>query len=129
MFRLNDNLPVSSDSLPMLTIYLLACMVFAIMGMIWSTLHQLMRERKYIPLAIKYVIVYCLAFCFSACKTRREMSESFKKRRQSGDDMHLLSDEKLFEILILILNRFVFTLFFMFLLVLNLLVVAVSPHM
>lgn len=133
LLRLNDNLPTQSDSLPVLSTYFIICMVFTIMGMIWFSTLNKMKEKKLLPTPIKYFIVYCLTLCFCRAKTRKLIKRSLKMCNSSVDESDTevkpdrMTQDQLFFVLITILNRFCFAIFLIFLCITNFIILIIFP--
>ena len=64
--RLSDDVPVQSDSIPLINIYFTLCMTFSLTAMIWFSIMNLMRENKRVPKCIRYLVLnyICYLICF-----------------------------------------------------------------
>ena len=133
-FRLNDNIPVQSQSIPVMSIYFITCMVFTILGMIWFAALYKIKEKKMLPMFMKFFVVYVLAFCLCLPKTRKKILKSFKRNDiavdlELNDKDEYFSDDQLFVCFLSILNRFVFVLFSFFISMLNVIILFALPTM
>lgn len=55
--RLSDDVPVQSDSVPLVNIYFTLCMSFSLIAMIWFSYMNLLRLRKRVPSYCRYIVV------------------------------------------------------------------------
>ena len=65
MKRLSDDVPVQSDSIPLINIYFTLCMSFSLSAMIWFSLMNIYKEEKKIPRLIRIVVLKYL--CYIMC--------------------------------------------------------------
>lgn len=63
--RLSDDVPVQSDSIPLINIYFTLCISFSLTSMIWFSILNNIRERKKISKKlINFILNYiCLLMC------------------------------------------------------------------
>ena len=54
--RLSDDVPVQSDSIPLINIYFTLCISFSLASMIWFSIVNYLRENKPLPQWIRYII-------------------------------------------------------------------------
>ena len=52
--RLSDDVPVQSDSVPLINIYFTLCMMTALCAMLWFSLMNILRENKKLPGPLLY---------------------------------------------------------------------------
>ena len=109
-------------------------MIFTIAGMIWFAILNKIKEKKTLPLFLKYFVVYVLAFCLCLPQTRKKIMRSFKRNDvlpflEQNDKDEYLSDDQLFACFLSILNRFMFVGFSLFIGILNILVLFAFPVM
>ena len=106
-------------------------MVFSIAGMIWFTIMNKMREKKTIPSLVKLFAAKCLSFIFCLPKTRKIIFESFRRNKvEDSSDAKvadILNYDQLVTLLMTILNRFIFTVFFIIISIMNLLMFIIFP--
>lgn len=124
-FRLNDNLPVQADTLPVLSLYFMLCMVFCIVGMVWFTVLNKMKERKNISKLIRYFIAYFLAYFLCSSETRALLKKSLNKIEEANSAQN---NENKTEICYVILNRFFFLIFCIFISIINFILLFVMPR-
>lgn len=126
---MNDYLP-PSDSMPALSIYFVICMTFTVLSIVYFATVNKLKDRKRLPICIKYFIVYYLTLCFCGPKTRKKILRAFIKPETDNSNINNAEDltpEQLFLALISLLNRFVFAIIFLCLLILNLVLFVFIP--
>ncbi len=79
--RLSDDVPVQSDSIPLINIYFTGCMSFSLSAMIWFSIMNILKENKVVPkwlriLTEKWV---CYILCTKAVAIQKH-SCSFSKK-------------------------------------------------
>ncbi len=65
--RLSDDVPVQSDSIPLINIYFTLCMSFSLSAMIWFSIKNILKENKRVPSFIRYVVsnYICDIMCYN----------------------------------------------------------------
>lgn len=66
--RLSDDVPVQSDSIPLINVYFTLCISFSLASMVWFSILDYMRERKK-PLA-KWLRVFVLKYLCSIMRIK-----------------------------------------------------------
>lgn len=73
--RLSDDVPVQSDSVPLINIYFTLCMSYSLTAMIWFSSMNLLRQCKQVPKCFRYIVERYI--CFLMCiKVTKNMNES-----------------------------------------------------
>ena len=73
--RLSDDVPVQSDSIPLINVYFTLCISFSLASMVWFSFLDYMKERKK-PLA-KWLRVFVLKYlCSIMCIKLDDLRES-----------------------------------------------------
>ncbi len=73
LLRLSDDVPVQSDSIPLINIYFTLCMSFSLSAMIWFSLMNIYKEEKKIPRLVRIVVLKYLC-CIMCAKTFNKVS-------------------------------------------------------
>ena len=55
--RLSDDVPVQSDSVPLVNIYFTICMSFSLAAMIWFSIVNVLRENKRVPCFVRKLVL------------------------------------------------------------------------
>ena len=76
--RFNNDIPVQSKSTPLLSIYMLICMVYTLFGMIWFALLNVLKDKKKLSNKLQYFLVYYVAKLFSKKNTQHSLNDTFK---------------------------------------------------
>ncbi len=63
--RLSDDVPVQSDSVPLVNIYFTICMSFSLAAMIWFSIANLLRENKRVPDCVRSLVLNYI--CYLTC--------------------------------------------------------------
>jgi hypothetical protein len=65
--RLSDDVPVQSDSIPLINVYFTLCMSTSLTAMIWFSLKNILKENKQVPSVVRYIVTnYIFHFmCYS----------------------------------------------------------------
>jgi nicotinic acetylcholine receptor len=66
--RLSDDVPVQSDSIPLINYYFTICITFSLSSMIWFSIVNSFREKKKLPKLIKYFIIKYVNLFYSQDK-------------------------------------------------------------
>jgi hypothetical protein len=82
--RLSDDVPVQSDSVPLVNIYFTICMSFSLAAMIWFSCVNLLKENKRVPKIIRTLVLnyICHIMCSKYIEQKRNDS-GLKKRATS----------------------------------------------
>lgn len=83
--RLSDDVPVQSDSIPLINIYFTCCMWFSLSAMIWFSLMNLFKEKQQVPNYLRHFVIkyVCFIMCTRQNKKERASSTSMVKRTDS----------------------------------------------
>lgn len=100
--RLSDDVPVQSDSIPLINVYFTLCMSFALSAMIWFSLRNILVENKHIPNWIRYLIFNYIWYILFVGYWKRYRDRVNQIKNQSNkkivdENVHLLNDEKALE--------------------------------
>ena len=79
--RLSDDVPVQSDSVPLINIYFTLCMMTALCAMLWFSFMNILRENKKIPGPLK-----CFVLKFLKCSSNKNNKEVRKNSKQKEND-------------------------------------------
>ncbi|RNA21549.1 neuronal acetylcholine receptor subunit alpha-10-like [Brachionus plicatilis] len=80
--RLSDDVPVQSDSIPLINIYFTLCMTFSLTAMVWFSIVNLLKERKKVPDFCKMLVLKYL--CYVMCiKLDEKKSQSLDQEKLS----------------------------------------------
>lgn len=93
--RLSDDVPVQSDSIPLINIYFTLCMTFSLTAMVWFSLVNLMKERKKVPnfckiLVLKYI---CYVMCINLEEKNNSKLNLEKRNLSNKKSKSFLSDK------------------------------------
>lgn len=96
--RLSDDVPVQSDSVPLINVYFTLCMSFSLTAMFWFSIINLLKEQKQVPklcriFVLKYV---CCILCIKLDKYKMLHDKEDKiKKTISIDKNQGLSTDKI----------------------------------
>ncbi|CAF0711272.1 unnamed protein product [Brachionus calyciflorus] len=68
--RLSDDVPVQSDSVPLINVYFTLCMTFSLTAMIWFSIVNLLKEKKHLPEFCRIFVIKYL--CYFMCIKLKE---------------------------------------------------------
>jgi hypothetical protein len=70
--RLSDDVPVQSDSVPLINIYFTLCMTTSLIAMIWFSFMNILKENKKVPFLIRFLVVnLCQIFCYTESTSKK----------------------------------------------------------
>lgn len=96
LFRQNEDVPSQSDVLPLINVYFHLCMLFSLSAMIWFSIINKLKEKKYLPKKLQYLIVYFFSTIFTNKTTKEnlikyyELSYNFL-HKGNGNTSHSIS--------------------------------------
>lgn len=79
--RLSDDVPVQSDSIPLINIYFTLCMTFSLTAMVWFSIVNLLKERKKVPNCCKLLVLRYI--CYVMCIKVDENIENFIDQKKT----------------------------------------------
>ncbi len=84
--RLSDDVPVQSDSIPLINIYFTVCMGFSLSAMIWFSIMNMLKENKKVPKFCKWLVlnVICYMMCMKNFKIKKNHSSLTEKQNNKG---------------------------------------------
>jgi hypothetical protein len=86
--RLSDDVPVQSDSVPLINIYFTLCMMTALCAMLWFSLMNILREKKKLPVFLK-----CFVLRFLKCTTENKFNKNKKENKSNNNISSQKSNE------------------------------------
>lgn len=92
--RLSDDVPVQSDSVPLINIYFTICMSFSLLAMIWFSLMNLLRENKRVPSCCRYIVLNYVCYLMCADKfesTKKESCSSQENSRKASGSSYRMN--------------------------------------
>jgi hypothetical protein len=96
--RLSDDVPVQSDTIPLINVYFTLCMSFALSAMIWFSLRNILVENKHVPNWIRYLIFNYIWYILFVGYWKRYRDKVNQIKNQSNrimdENFYLLNDEK-----------------------------------
>jgi hypothetical protein len=99
--RLSDDVPVQSDTIPLINVYFTLCMSFALSAMIWFSLRNILVENKHVPNWIRYIIfnyIWYILFVGYWKRYRDRVNQIKNQTYQITDEnVHFLNDNKALE--------------------------------
>ena len=92
--RLSDDVPVQSDSIPLINIYFTLCMTFSLTAMVWFSIVNLLKEHKKVPNCCKILVLryICYIMCIKVDKNIHQFSNK-KKKIVSSEKREILISE------------------------------------
>lgn len=84
--RLSDDVPVQSDSVPLVNIYFTICMTFSLAAMIWFSMINLMRENKRAPGFIRHIVLNYICYIMCSKYSNSSACSPVKQIRKSSRD-------------------------------------------
>ncbi len=131
-------MPSQSDTMPLFNIYFLGCMFFSLFAMIWFFVMSMLYAEKILPKIVRLTVRQCV--CPLMCAKTHKVTENEEiALKHFPEEMNLitehvinlksteraeLTDKEILDIL----NKFVFYLFVLFIIVLNLLCLIIFPY-
>lgn len=84
--RLSDDVPVQSDSIPLINIYFTLCMSFSLTAMIWFSIINKLKEFKHVPKFIRFIVInyIFLLMCVDVRKKLDKSKASMRKRKENN---------------------------------------------
>jgi hypothetical protein len=142
LFRFSNDIPVQSETVPLLSVYFLACMIYSLCGMIWFAAYNNLKDEISLPETIQKILVKYIARLFSSKKTRNQLVRTFtakyKLAKKNKDDElevpinktenpEILKDKDYHLLVLLVLNRLVMFIFTFYLALFNLFIFFFYP--
>lgn len=92
--RISEEVPVQSESIPLLSIYFTACMGFSLLVILWFTILNRLKRKVNLPKFIAYFIIFYLAKFLTSYQMRErliiEFCRKYKiKKNPSPRDVHI----------------------------------------
>lgn len=81
--RLSDDVPVQSDSIPLINIYFTGCMSFSLSAMIWFSLMNIYKEKKQVPKKLRNFILNYATYVICSRKYKMSKCCQSNERRES----------------------------------------------
>lgn len=143
--RLSEDVPTQSDSIPLIMIYFLLCMAFSLKAMIWFSFKNILKETLYLPFWLKYLIINFISRLFFKYDSLNNLInknnnneniwlplKNINNKRiklNNSNDCYLLNkhNKLIINKMIDLLNKFIFTLFILYALLYNSILLIIIP--
>lgn len=99
--RLSDDVPAQSDAIPLINIYFVGCMAFALSAMVWFFLMHCLREyqsqHSKVPRTIKFLVSKCIChiMCIKNYRRIKVISDVALPSNRKNCDLNLSRNEEL----------------------------------
>lgn len=79
--RLSDDVPVQSDSIPLINIYFTLCMSFSLTAMIWFSIINKLKEFKHVPKFLRFIVINYI-FLLMCVDVKKKLNKTAGSKKQ-----------------------------------------------
>jgi hypothetical protein len=130
-FRFSNDIPVQSETVPLLSVYFLACMIYSLCGMIWFAAYNNLKDTASLPDKLEYLLIYYIAKIVSIKKTRNQLifyyNMKYSNKIEDTTEADISNKKDYYSNIFNIMNRIVWIFFTICLVLFNVFIFVVYP--